>query len=147
MMSPDPSSPEPTPASSSRGSLLRHLLFSAALWITFVIYWRIVFGRGVAAEARLSAVLLGLFVALQLLLTLAWIAHNRAISREHAGRRRARPTYPDALTQDFLGRSLAPYPPTVDLTTAAVVTVRVEDGVKRFETGIPLGDARAAASS
>jgi hypothetical protein len=127
--------------------LLRHLLFSVALWITFFIYWRIVFGRGVAAEARLSIALLGLFVALQLLLTLAWIEHNRAIAREHAGRRRERPTHANALTKDFLGRTLAPYPPTVDLTRAAVVTVRVEGDVKRFEAGLPLGEARAAASS
>jgi hypothetical protein len=123
------------------------MLFSVALWITYVVYWRIVIGRGVGAEARLSVVILGLFIILQLLLTLAWIAHNRSLARAHEGRRQIRPASTLVITQDFLGRTLEPYPPTVDLTRAIVVTVRVDGDVKRFEAGLPLGEARAAAGN
>ncbi len=144
---------DPTsPADSARvatppSTLLRHIVFSGVLWVTYVIYWRIVFGRGIGAEARLSVVILGLFVILQLLLTLAWIAHNRNLSRVHVGRRRERPAAAYTVTEDFLGRALAPYPPSVDLTRAAVVTVRVDGDVKRFEAGLPLGEARAASGN
>jgi hypothetical protein len=142
---PEPGAQEDLHAPTSpRPAFLRHVLVSAALWVTYVVYWRIVLGRGVGAEARLSVVILGLFVVLQLLLTLAWIAHNRSIARDREGRRYRRPVSSDVMTQDFLGRTLQPYPPSVDLTRAAVVTVRVDGDVKRFEAGIPLGEARAA---
>jgi hypothetical protein len=137
-------STDPNEPPSSRSTLLRHVILSGALWVTFVVYWRIVLGRGVASEARLSIVILGLFIALQLLLTLAWVAHNRNVSRVHQGRRSGRPASTVRVTKDFLGRSLEPYPPTVDLTRAMVVTVRVDGNVKRFEAGLPLGEARAA---
>ncbi len=138
------STADPGESTGPRSVLLRHVIFSGALWVTYVVYWRIVLGRGVGAEARLSIIILGLFVVLQMLLTLAWIAHNRNVSRVHEGRRSGRPVVTRQVTEDFLGRSLQPYPPSVDLTRAMVVTVRVDGDIKRFEAGLPLGEARAA---
>lgn len=123
---------------------VRHALFSIALWITFVVYWNIVLGRGVAGEAGFTIVLLFFFVVLQVFSTLAWVAHNQGISERHQGRRRLHPVSPALTTRDFLGRLLQAYPEDTDLTTAPVVTVRVEGEVKRLETGLPFGEVRSA---
>jgi hypothetical protein len=133
-----------TPA--RRWPAARHLLLSILLWLTYVLYWRVVLHRGIESEARLSGILLGLFVLLQGLSTLGWILHNRRLEKRHRGRRRQRPRAARAPSRDFVGRSLEDYPAGVDLRRAQVVVVRVDGDRKRFETGLPLdGDRRAQA--
>lgn len=129
-----------TPA--RRWPAVRHFLFSALLWLTYVLYWRVVLHRGIESEARLSAILLGLFVLLQGLLTAAWISHNRGLDRRHAGRRRTRPEAPPAPSSDFVGRTFEEFPTGSDLRNAPVVVVRIEEGRKRFEVALDLGDER-----
>jgi hypothetical protein len=121
-----------------RSLLLRHYALSALLWITYALYWRVVLHRGVEREARIAAILLGLFVLLQFLMTQGWIAHSRRLARRHEQRRRERPGAKPPRTADFLGRSLRAHPETADLTRVPVVIVRVEGGEKRFEAGLSL---------
>jgi hypothetical protein len=140
-----PSSTDTAPsAASPPRSAARHVLFSLALWITYFLYWKIVLDRGVDSTARFSLILLGLFIALQVLFTIGWIFHNDRLSRVHAGRRRARPVGTRTVEQDFLGRRIEPFPEGVDLTQAPVITIRVEDGVKRMEAGLTFDEARSA---
>jgi hypothetical protein len=141
-----PSSIEPNveTAPSHRRSAVRHVLFSIALWATYVLYWKIVLDRGVDPAARFSLVLLGLFIALQILFTVGWILHNDRLSRVHAGRRRARPARIRRAEQDFLGRRVAAFPEGVDLTQAPVITIRIEGGMKRMEAGLAFDEARSA---
>lgn len=122
----------------------RHFLLSALMWLTYVFYWKVVLHRGIESEARLSGLLLGLFVLLQALATLAWVHHNRSLQRRHEGRRRERPAAPAAPTTDFVGRTLEEFPAGVDLRTAPVVVVRVEGQRKRFQVGMDLGDDKRA---
>lgn len=131
--------PKVTPV--RRSAAIRHFILSAALWITYVIYWRVVLVRGVEHEARLAGILLLLFLVLQLLLTQTWIAHNRSLARRHATRRQIRPNAPPEDPHDFLGRDLQTLPSDSDLKRVPVVIVRVVGGEKRFEAGFPLGDA------
>jgi len=139
---PTDSPPDATPP--PRSSALRHVLFSLALWVTYVLYWKIVLDRGVDSAARFSLILLGLFIALQVLFTVGWIFHNDRLSRVHAGRRRARPAAGRNPAEDFLGRRIEAFPEGVDLTQAPVITIRVEEGVKRMEAGLTFDEARSA---
>ena len=134
--------PKVTPV--RRSAAIRHFVFSAVLWITYVIYWRVVLVRGVEHEARLAGILLLLFLVLQFLLTQTWIAHNRSLARRHATRRQVRPASPPEEPQDFLGRDLQTFPSDSDLKRVPVVVVRVVGGEKRFEAGFPLGDPASA---
>jgi hypothetical protein len=134
---------EAVPVARVRRSLvIRHFAFSAAMWITYALYWRVVLGRGVEREARLAGILLGVFILLQLLLTQGWIAHNRRVERKHHTRRRLRPDAVPAKSEDFLGRSVGAFPEDADLTRVPVVVVRVEGGVKRFEAGLAFAEPR-----
>ena len=132
------SDPQPNEPHVSKGRAIRHFIFSAALWLTYVIYWRVVLVRGVEREARLAGILLVLFLVLQTLFTQTWIAHNRGLARRHAQRRRARPAQVAAQSQDFLGRDLRVLPSDSDLTRVPVVVVRVDGEEKWFEAGLPL---------
>ena len=132
--------PERTPVEGVRRSaVIRHVLLSVALWVTYALYWRVVLSRGVEREARLAGVLLGLFVLLQILSTAAWVLHNGQMARRHGTRRKERaPVAPAAIEQDFLGRRLRTFPTDGDLRRVPVIVVRVEEGEKRFEAGMPL---------
>lgn len=143
-MQPSSNEPNPEPAPSHPPSAVRHLIFSLALWVTYVLYWKIVLDRGVDAGARFSLVLLGLFIALQALFTVGWILHNDRLSHVHAGRRKARPASSRSVEQDFLGRRIAAFPEGVDLTQAPVITIRVEGGLKKMEAGLTFDEARSA---
>ena len=129
---------EPQVTRVSRWRAIRHFVFSAALWITYAIYWRVVLGRGIEREARLAGILIVLFLVLQVLLTQTWVAHNRGLARRHGQRRRARPDAPVAESQDFLGRDLRVMPSDSDLTRVPVVVVRIAGDEKHFEAGLPL---------
>ena len=120
--------------------LIRQLVFSALLWITYALYWRVVLGRGVEREARLAGIILGAFVLLQFLLTQSWIAHNRRLARRVGARRQQRTMVEDVPrpTTDFLGRGLSTVPANADLTRVPLVIVRVEGTEKRFEAGFVL---------
>jgi len=121
-----------------RSTAVRHLLLSAVLWATYVLYWRIVLSRGVEHEATLSLGLLGLFVVLQFLFTQAWIQHNRRLSSPRRNRRRARAEVDGPPPTDFLGRRLRAWPPNSDLTRTPYVLVRIDGEEKCFEAGLRL---------
>ncbi|GJM43367.1 MAG: hypothetical protein DHS20C21_02090 [Gemmatimonadota bacterium] len=121
-----------------RRQIVRHLVLSVLLWLTYVLYWRVVVARGVEREAALALGLLGLFVVLQVAFTQAWIAHNRALSQRHQGRRCVRRPAGAAAEEDFMGRKILVMPQGTDLTTVPVIVVRVNGVEKRFEAGLPL---------
>jgi hypothetical protein len=140
-MSHQPTDPQPpVPAEVPRGAAVRHLILSIALWITYVVYWKVVLSRGVSREAPLSFLILAVFAVFQFLLTQGWIAHNRELASRHAGRRRRYPIVDTAgADADFLGRDLV-LPAENDLRHAAHVVVRVEGDRKVFEA-LPPGSA------
>ncbi|MFN8179355.1 MAG: hypothetical protein U0167_15600 [bacterium] len=121
-----------------------HFALSAAMWVTYALYWRVVLVRGVENEARLAGILLAIFLVLQALLTESWITYNRELSRRHAQRRRDRPAAAAGDERDFVGRIQHVFPEGGDLTRVPVILVRVEGDEKIFEGGIPLGAAAEA---
>ena len=125
----------PTPAV-RRSTVAWHLVLSALLWVTYVLYWRVVLVRGVEREAGLSLLLLGLFIVVQIVFTQAWILHNRRLASPRRNRRRNRLAGRPAPEADFLGRRLRSWPEESDLTRAPWVVIRVEGEEKRFETGL-----------
>jgi hypothetical protein len=127
----------PAPAT-RRPAAFRHLVLSTALWVTYALYWKVVLSRGVQREAPLSLAILGGFVLLQLLVTHAWIAHNRRLSTRHRDRRQSRPPADVPPESDFLARRLSAWPADSDLTRASCVVVRVVGPEKRFEAGLRL---------
>jgi hypothetical protein len=133
----------PAAPATRRPAAFRHLVLSAALWVTYLLYWKVVLSRGVQREAPLSLGILGGFVLLQLLVTNAWIVHNRRIWRRD--RRRDRPPADAPPVTDFLARRLSTWPPDSDLTRASCVVVRIVGPEKRFEAGLRLGSTEAHA--
>jgi hypothetical protein len=94
--------------------------------------------RGVENEARIAGILLLIFLVLQTLLTQSWVRYNREVSRRHSQRRRERPGQGKPPSEDFVGRLVRTLPEESDLTRVPVVIVRIEEGEKRFEAGMPL---------
>ncbi len=121
-----------------RSLVIRHVVLSALMWLTYALYWRVVLGRGVEREARFAGMLLALFIVLQVFSTAGWVAHNSHKARRHGARRRARADAGPAVREDFLGRSLRTFPSDGDLRRVPVIIVRIEGGEKRFEAGLPL---------
>jgi hypothetical protein len=117
----------------ARGTALRHLLLSIALWATYASYWRVVLSRGVEREATLALLLLFFFVVLQFSFTQAWIAHNQRLSRRHAGRRARRPPPRPPAEVDFVGRRILLEGALEEVQRAPLVVIHVENGTKRFE--------------
>jgi heme A synthase len=122
-----------------RSSVVRHVILSVAMWLVYVLYWRIVLSRGVEREARLAFLLLGVFVVLQVLVTAAWVAHNRSVAARHRSRRRERSRASAEEPLDCLGHRLRTLPEGGDLRTVPVVIVRIEGEEKRFEAGFLFG--------
>ena len=139
----------PPVARAGRTQVVRHVVLSAALWVAYVLYWRIVLARGVEREAAFAFGLLGFFIVLQVAATQAWVLHNRRLSRRHEGRRHSRAPGSPAPGSDFHGRSIRVLPEGSDLRRVPMVIVVVDEeaGEKRFETGISLsgvsGERRA----
>lgn len=137
-----PGDTRPTPPAASpedpgrspgvRGSTLaRHVVFAAALWITYLLYWRVVLERGVGQEALISLGVVVLFVSGIYAGTHLWVVHNRRLSKTLEGRRASRPPARPLSLEDFVGRHLE-LPPDDDLRRASRVVVSVEGGRKHF---------------
>lgn len=134
------SNPSPPVSHARRSSVVRHVLLSVLMWLTYVLYWRVVVSRGVERDAQIAFFVLGLFIVFQVLTTQVWILHNRAKAKAHEGRRAVRAAGPPAPGSDFLGRRVRVFPTGADLHAARRVVVRIEDddqSEKIFETDVP----------
>ncbi|MBZ0268706.1 hypothetical protein K8I85_11160 [bacterium] len=125
-------------ARTPRGRWIRHLILSIVLWITYLVYWRVVLARGVEREATLALGLLALFAILQFAATQAWVAHNRLLHRRHGNRREARRARPSEASTDFLGRTVHVMPPGTDLTSVPYLVVRTSGEDKWIEAELRL---------
>jgi hypothetical protein len=121
-----------------RSLVVRHVVLSVLMWLTYALYWRVVLDRGVEREARFAGMLLALFVMLQVLSTAGWVAHNTHKARRHGTRRQARAGAATPVREDFLGRKLTNFPSDSDLRRVPVIVVHVEGDEKRFEAGLSL---------
>lgn len=127
-------------ARTPRSRWIRHLILSVVLWITYVVYWRVVLARGVEREATLALGLLGLFAILQFAATQAWVAHNRLLYRRHRDRREHRRARPSDVSTDFLGRTVHVVPHGTDLTSVPYLVVRTDAENKWIEAELRLGE-------
>ena len=81
-----------------------HIALGLLLWIVFGYYWSIVVQRPITEQTRIALIIVGTLVGVLSLLSVWWIAHNKAIARRSERRRDRRPGVmpPPA---DFLGRT------------------------------------------
>lgn len=132
--------PSPPVSQARRSSVVRHILLSILMWLTYVLYWRVVVSRGVERDAQIAFLVLGLFIVFQVLTTQVWILHNRAKAKAHAGRRAVRAAGAPAPGSDFLGRRVRVFPAGADLQAAGRIIVRIDEddeSQKIFETDVP----------
>lgn len=102
-----------------------HWIASILMWILFGWYWYLVMQRQVSSSSLRAVALLVALSAAGLLLTLAWVAHNKRLAARNR-RLGAPPTAPEERATDHLGRPLAGAAPAT-LRTARIVTVRLDD--------------------
>jgi uncharacterized membrane protein YbhN (UPF0104 family) len=116
-----------------------HGVFAVLLWILFGYYWYVVGQRSIN-PATIDAVLgLGSLVAIGVILTMVWVAHNLRLSRKF-GRRKGFAAPAETFDKDYLARPLV-HPPVHELRTAKIVTVSLDDeGRKVYAVGGEVAD-------
>lgn len=82
-----------------------HITASAALWIVFVCYWRIVLRQPMNPDTRTALVVLAILTVLTIVYLTGWIHHNLRIYRT-SDRRRKRRSVVGSPDRDYLGRPL-----------------------------------------
>jgi len=102
-----------------------HLVASILMWVLFSWYWYLVMQRQVSPSSLRAVGLLFVISAVGLVLTIAWVAHNKRLAARNR-RRGGRPAVSEALSTDHLGRQMTGTP-AADLQTAKVVTVSVDE--------------------
>jgi hypothetical protein len=118
----------------SRLQAVVHGLVIVAGWVVFAWFWWRVFGQP-WDSADLRRLVIGAAVGFPLV-TGVWIIHNIGIYKRR-GPRRAVPPAPLRYDTDFNGRRIDS--DWSALAQAAVVTIALDDGVKRFRALIPPG--------
>lgn len=112
---------------------LMHVIISIAMWGLFAYYWRVVLGREIGPSTVRALAILGLTVVAGLLITLAWVSHNKRLARKFAGRRRQTPAASaPVLEHDTIGRAVVQ--PGLDLLRAArVVDITADEQCKTYQ--------------
>lgn len=114
---------------------LMHVIISIAMWGLFAYYWRVVLGREIGPSTMRALAILGLTVVAGLLVTLAWVSHNKRLARKFAGRRRHTPTASlPVLTHDTIGRDVV-QPGLEALRAARVVDITADERSKTYQVG------------
>ena len=116
-----------------------HTVFSVLLWMLFGYYWYVVGQRSIN-PATINAVLaLGSAVAVGVILTLIWVAHNLRLARKF-GRRKGFDAPPETFETDCLQRPLV-HPPVHELRRAKIVNVSLDaEGRKVYSPGGEVAD-------
>ena len=111
-----------------------HTVFSVLMWMLFGYSWYVV-GQRAINPATIDAVLtLGSVVAVGVILTLIWVAHNLRLSRKY-GRREGFAAPPETFEKDYLERPLI-HPPVHELRHAKIVTISLDaEGRKVYAVG------------
>jgi hypothetical protein len=105
--------------------LVINIFIGALGWIAFAAMWWIAFRNGAPSAATSGGTLLLVFVALVVLLDLAWVRHNVRLSNRF--RRRVRtPARAVSYTRDVLGRALSGDPETLRDARAIVISASDE---------------------
>lgn len=102
-----------------------HLVASILMWLLFGWYWYLVVERQINMASFRAVGLLVAISAGGLLVTLAWVAHNKRLASRNR-RQAAPPPASEVRTTDALGRPLAGADPAT-LRHARVITVRVDE--------------------
>lgn len=112
-----------------------HVIVSIAMWCLFGYYWRVVLGREIGPSTVRALLILAVTVIVGLLITLAWVGHNKRLARRFAGRRRQpRQSGPPALVQDTIGRAVI-HPGLDGLRAAGVVDITADQEAKTYTVG------------
>jgi len=109
-----------------------HGLVSILLWVVFFYYWFLVTHQSTSAGVLLAVKVLAVLVLIGVVLTVLWVKHNERLARRER-RRDPRPTLPESLDTDHVGRSVAS-PGLKELRRAKVTEVSIDsDDVKSYD--------------
>jgi len=111
-----------------------HVLVSLLMWCLFGYYWYVVLGREISESSIQALGVLSLVIAIGLILTFWWVAHNKRIARRNR-RQGSPPTAPETFDQDTLERPLVS-PGIEVLRQAQVVEVTVDDENRKVYTPV-----------
>jgi hypothetical protein len=103
-----------------------HIASSAALWVVFVYYWRIVLRQPMNPDTRTALVILTALALLGIVYITAWIYHNLRIFRT-SDRRRKRRNVAWTAERDYLGRILV-FERRETLERSNYIEVEMKDG-------------------
>jgi hypothetical protein len=125
----EPKLPDPR-RTASRPRRVLHFAVALAGWALFVYWWMLVLRRTGEAEMRFTGWFLALSLAVIVLVTIAWVAHNTRLHRALPARSRIRQLRV-SFHEDSLGRPVQSLDDR-SLTDASVVRIVVDDGRKRY---------------
>ena len=125
----DESLPDPRRSASAPRRLF-HYAIAFAGWALFAYWWAIVLRRTGETEMRFTAWFLVLCLAVVVLVTIAWVAHNTRLARRRPARNKV-VQLRVPFHEDSLGRRVQSAE-GLSLTDAAVVRIVVDDGRKRY---------------
>lgn len=129
-MANDPGQPRhPIHAGPSRRAF--HTLVALAGWALFAYWWWLVARRVSAHEIRSTLLGIGIALGVILVLTALWVVHNIRIFRIRGPRQQMRPVAQDS-SHDTVGRNVKFPAVPEDCLSAAVVHVRIREGVKIY---------------
>jgi hypothetical protein len=129
-MANDPAQPRlPIHAGPSRRAF--HTLVSLAGWALFAYWWWLVAQRVSAHEIRFTLLVIGIALGVILVLTALWVLHNIRIFRVRGPRQQMRPVTQDS-SRDTVGRNVRFPALPEDCLSAAIVDVRIREGVKIY---------------
>ena len=142
-MANDPAQPKcPLHAGPSRRAF--HTLVAIAGWALFVYWWWLVVQRVSAHEIRFTLLVIGIALGVILVLTALWVVHNVRIFRIRGPRQQMRSVAQDS-SHDTVGRNVQFPEVPEDCLSAAVVHVRIRDGVKLYLPAAAAGEPKMPA--
>jgi hypothetical protein len=129
-MANDPAQPKlPIHAGPSRRAF--HSLVALAGWALFAYWWWLVARRVSAHEIRFTLLVIAIALGVILVLTALWVLHNIRIFRIRGPRQQMRTVAQDS-SRDTVGRNVQFPAVPEDCLSAAVVHVRIREGVKIY---------------
>jgi len=121
-----------------------HTLIALARWVLFGYWWWLVSRRVSGQEIRFTLVMIAIALAVILLLTAVWVLHNLQIFRARGPRMNLRVVKED-FSHDTVGRNVRFPAVPEDCLSAAVVRVRLHEGMKVYVPGALPGGPRVPA--
>lgn len=107
-----------------------HGVLAVCGWILFAYFWRVVTTVGLSAGARTALFAMVIFLAILLVLTTWWIAHNLRIARKNRRRKTLEPVEKLYLF-DVCGLRVE-MPDHALMKSASVIEIAIDDSRKTY---------------